>query len=124
MKNQRVWYVALASVLAGSPGVLTAQQTTTSLQPQTGTSQRITFQEAIDIALKQNLTVRQAENTVELQQLAIGQAGQSTRPNLGFNIGGSEAVGRQFNQNEGRITTQATQSVSTGISSSMTLWDA
>jgi outer membrane protein len=125
MKNQSIRYVVVMAAVVGAwPGALRAQQTTTSLQQQTGTAQRITFQEAIQIALKQNLVVRQAENTVELQGLAVGQAGQGLKPNLGFNVGGSEAIGRQFNQNEGRITTQATQSVSTGVSSSMTLYDA
>lgn len=110
MKNQRMWWVVVVSVMGASAA--TAQG-----------AERITFNDAITIALKQNLAVRQAENTVELQQLAVSQAGQNLRPNLNFNLSGSNAVGRQFNPNDGTISTELTQSVNTGVSSGLLLYD-
>ena len=110
MKIQHMWSMAVATILVGA-ATATAQV------------QRITFNEAITIALRQNLTVRQAENTVELQQLAVSQAGQSLRPNLNFNLGGGNAVGRSFDQSTATIVTKNTQSVNSGISSNMLLFD-
>lgn len=121
MKNQRMWWMAVASVLViGSSAI--AQQPLS--QPTMGPPQRITFSEAIAIALRQNLTVRQAENTVELQQLAISQAGQGMRPNLNFGLSGNNAVGRSFDATTGTVSTELTQSVNTGVSSGLTLFDA
>src|SRR4051812_49391018 len=64
MKIQRMWSVAVATLLVSSA-------------PAVAQTQRITFTDAITIALRQNLTVRQAENTVENNRLAVSQAGQS-----------------------------------------------
>jgi outer membrane protein len=83
----------------------------------------ITFSDAIGIALKQNVAIRQAQNTTALDETAVRQQQLQFLPDLRFNVSGSENVGRSFNQTEGRITDQSTQSVSTGVSSSVTLFN-
>lgn len=111
MKTQRTLWMAGAALLMSAAPML-AQQV-----------QRITFQEAIQIALKQNLTVQQAENNLEIQNATASQAKKNLLPNFSFNVNSSDQVGRQFNQNEGKITTQQTQSLSPSVGSGITVFD-
>jgi outer membrane protein len=111
MKTQRMWWIAGAS-LAMAGVTAQAQQT-----------QQITFAQAIDIALKQNLTVKQAENTLIIQQATADQSSKNLLPNLFFNTSGSNSVGQQFNLNTGKLSTQTTRSLSPGLSGSVTLYN-
>jgi outer membrane protein len=90
---------------------------------QSQTAQRITLDDAIKIALDQNLILRQAENNYEVQQAVARQAKMNLLPSFSFNANASDNVGQQFNQNLGKLTTQATQSLSPGIGSTITLFD-
>jgi outer membrane protein len=83
----------------------------------------ITFSDAVGIALRQNVAVRQAENARELDQTAVRQQQMQFLPDLRFNVSGSGNLGRNFSQTEGTIVDQTTGSMSTGISSSVTLWN-
>jgi outer membrane protein len=85
--------------------------------------QRVTFTDAISIVLKQNITVRQAQNTAALSDASVSQAKQAFLPDLRLNMSGANSVGRNFNQNEGTIINQQTQSMNAGVSSSITLFD-
>ena len=84
---------------------------------------RITFDDAVGIALKQNVTVRQAQNATELGAAAVRQQQLQFLPDLRFNVSGSGDLGRNFNQTEGGIVNQTTGSMSTGLSSSVTVWN-
>jgi outer membrane protein len=84
---------------------------------------RITFDDAVGIALKQNLAVRQAHNATALDETAVRQQQLQFLPDLRFNVSGSGNLGRNFNQTEGAIVDQTTGSMSTGISSSITLFN-
>jgi outer membrane protein len=83
----------------------------------------VTFADAVGIALRQNVAIRQAQNATALDETAVRQQRLQFLPDLRFNVSGSENVGRSFNETEGRITDQSTQSVSTGVSSSVTLFN-
>jgi len=83
----------------------------------------ITFDEAISIALKQNTTLKQAENVNELNSASVQQAKMQFLPDLRFNVNNGLNVGRNFSQTEGRIVDQTSQSVQGGVSSSVTLFD-
>lgn len=111
MNAKEMWCITSVALLIGVAPVLAQQP------------QRITFPDAIQLALKQNLTVRQAENNVEIQNASAKQARQNLLPDFRFNMNTSDGVGRQFNQNEGRITTQQTQSLSSGVSSGVLVYD-
>ena len=86
-------------------------------------AQRITFGDAIGIALRQNVAIRQAQNAKELDETAVRHQRSQFLPDLRFNVSGSENVGRSFSQTEGRITDQSTQAFSTGVSSGVTLFN-
>ncbi len=86
-------------------------------------SDRITFQDAIALALKNNVAVRQAENSADLSNASVRQQKQQLLPDLRLSVSGSENVGRTFNQTEGAVIDQRTQGMSSGLSSSLTLFD-
>ncbi len=114
MTKLRLAHAALAAALAaGTLGAQTSTQT-----PRT-----VTFDEAVSIALRQNTAVRQAANAASLGSAAVQQQKLQFLPNLSLNVAGANDVGRNFNQTEGQITTQSTQSLSTGVASSVTLFD-
>src|SRR5262245_14101476 len=98
------------------PAVVTAQQ---APQP----TQTITFQDALGIAMKQNVTIKQAQNTDDLNGTAVQQARNQFLPDLRFNVNNGVDVGRNFSETEGRVVDQTTQSLGTGVSSSVTLFD-
>lgn len=55
-------------------------------------AQRITFDDAIQLALKQNASVRQAQNAATVATDAVAQARQDFLPDLRLNASGSEAA--------------------------------
>lgn len=83
----------------------------------------ITFGRAIGIALSQSATIRQAKNANALDAASVQQQKMQFLPDLRLSTSGSENLGRNFSSTEGRIIDQSTQSVSAGLSSSMTLFD-
>lgn len=87
------------------------------------TPRRITYDDAVSIALKQNVSVKQAENATQLSDATVRQQKQAFLPNLSLSVSGSNNVGRNFSQSEGAIINQQSQALSTGLSSSLTLFD-
>jgi len=85
--------------------------------------QTVTFDDALRLALSQNIAVKQAENSATLSSAAVEQQKMQALPNLSLNLNGSNNVGRNFSQSEGRVIDQQSQSLSTGISSGVTLFD-
>jgi outer membrane protein len=95
----------------------------TPLSAQQSAPQRIRFDDAVGIALRQNVSIRQAKNATELDETAVRQQQLAFLPDLRFNVSGSGNLGRNFNQTEGTIVDQTTGSMSSGISSSVTLFN-
>ena len=96
----------------GAAGAVGAQQ-----------PRRITFNDAIAIALEQNLAVKQAKNATALTAATVQQQKMQLLPDLRLNVNGADNVGRNFSQTEAAITDQQTQSMNTSLSSSMALFD-
>jgi outer membrane protein len=90
---------------------------------QQSSARQIRFDDAVGIALRQNVAIRQAENATAIDATNVRQQQLQFLPDLRFNVSGSGNVGRSFNQTEGRITDQTTQSMSSGVSSSVTLFN-
>jgi outer membrane protein len=127
MKNR--YLVSLVTLAAMPLGAQTAPPATTArpaapVAAQTGApTQTITFDDAIAIALRQNTTLRQANNASALNSATVRQQRLSLLPDLRFNTTTAQNFGRGFSQDEGRIIDQTTQSLSAGISSSVTLFN-
>lgn len=112
LRRSRAWIVlALACT---TPVVLSAQQQA----PVT-----ITFEDAVRLALKQSVAVRQAENTLEASDATIRQRSAAFLPSLSLSTNTSESYGYTFNQNEGRIVDQTVTNVSLNASSQLNLYD-
>ncbi len=104
----------------------TPRQTTArpTLTAQTSApTQTITFDEAISIALRQNTTLKQANNSSALNSATVRQQRLSFLPDLRFNTTTGQNYGRGFSETEGGIIDQTTQSLNAGISSSVTLFN-
>lgn len=84
---------------------------------------RITFSEAIEIALERNPTVLTARNNLRLDEIAVRQERTSFLPDLRFSTNTSQRYGRNFSQDEGRIINTTTNSVSGSVSSGVTIFD-
>lgn len=131
--NSRVRAIVLtfasAALLLGASSRMAAQSSSGVASSQaTGATaadpvQRIAFGDAVRIALRQNITLKQAENSRALSEASVSQQRMQFLPNLSFSTNTSENIGRNFNQTEGRIVDQSSQSLSTGLSSSMTIFN-
>jgi outer membrane protein len=113
MKTYR--YLAAAASFLTLSGAASAQQA----QP----VETITFQQAIDIALKQNVAIQTAENNVETARLTVTQLSNTWQPTFNFGVNGSNSLGRFFDTQTGTLINKQTQGVSSGVSSNFTLWD-
>lgn len=102
-----------AALFIGAASPLVSQQT----------PQRIDFKDAIALALQNNVAVRQARNASDLGDATVKQQKQQLLPDLRLSVSGSENVGRSFSQSEGTVVDQQTQALSSGLSSSLTLFD-
>jgi outer membrane protein len=94
-----------------------------ALGAQTAPTQAITFDDAIRIALRQNTTLRQANNASALSSATVRQQKLALLPDLRFTTNTGQNYGRTFSEDEGRIIDQTTQSVNAGMSSSVTLFN-
>lgn len=83
----------------------------------------ITFDEAIRIALRQNTTLAQANNSAALSSATVRQQRLSFLPDLRLSTNTGQNYGRTFSQDEGRIIDQTTQSLNAGVSSSVTVFN-
>ncbi len=86
-------------------------------------TRRITFDDAVQIALEQNVILKRAENNLEFSEINVSQARASYLPNLNFSISGGQNYGRNFNQEEARFVTETTTSMSARAQTSLTLFD-
>ncbi len=124
MKTQRMWWMAGASLLMVAGPIWAQVAPQPAPRPAQAALLRVTFAEAIQIALKQNLTVRQMENNLVAQQATANQARSNLLPDLSFRTSANDNVGQQFNLNTGKLTTQQTRSLSPTVISSFLVYDA
>jgi outer membrane protein len=97
-----------------------AQATTTS---QAQSVEQITFPQAIEIALRQNVAVQTSENAVEQSKTFVSQVRNTILPTLGFSVGGGNSIGKTFDPTTVSLVTKQTQSANTSFSSGFTLFD-
>ncbi|MDB4909541.1 MAG: hypothetical protein JWO39_364 [Gemmatimonadetes bacterium] len=83
----------------------------------------ITFEEAVQIALRKNITLAQAQNAVASDAATVRGAKLSFLPNLQLNTSGAQTYGRNFSETTGDVLNRNTQSLNAGISSSITLFN-
>lgn len=86
-------------------------------------AERITLEQAINIALENNIILKQAENRMLIQDANVRSAQMDFLPNLNFGLNGSRNTGRQFIQET--LTYDDLTSLSSGasLSSNVVVFD-
>ncbi|MDQ6633716.1 MAG: TolC family protein, partial [Gemmatimonadota bacterium] len=107
------------AVLAAPMGAQTVVKTSAA----TATPATITFNDAIAIALRQNTTLRQSENAAAMSATNVTNKKSAFLPTLSLVTNSAENVGRTFSQLDGAVSNQTSHSLSTGLSSSVVLFD-
>jgi outer membrane protein len=99
-------------VVAGTPPGVMAQQ-----------ERVITFDQAVRIALEQNIALRRVANQAEIQAIEVDRARARFLPD--FSVGGNagQSYGRNFSQDEGRIIDQTIESFSFRASSNVNVFN-
>jgi outer membrane protein len=94
-----------------------------ALAAQQSPAQRITFEQAIGLALAHNTAVREATNAASLSDAEVRQQKLSQLPDLRLSVSGTESVGGSLGAADGTLGSQSSQALSSGLSSSFTLFD-
>jgi outer membrane protein len=102
----------LAVVLAAAPAVVGAQATAPGA--------KIGLQDAIAIALRQSVLVKQSENALASSTNGVSQARNAFLPSLALSTSSARSVGRAGTSTIGSSTSQ---SLNTALSSSLTVFD-
>jgi outer membrane protein len=110
---------ALATVAhaAGAPEAA-AQADTASAKPVS-----ITFNQAIDIALRQNNTLQRASNATEAQRIGVTQARMQFVPDLGLSLSSSASHTWRSGTAQAASASSGGKSFSAGLSSRVVLFD-
>lgn len=106
----RIRIPALLIVVALSASTVSAQQV-------------INFDDAVQIALRQSLTLQRAENSVRLQQSALSQEKSSLLPSLSASSSAGRNWGLDFDLTTGRLVTEASDRFSIGANASVNLFN-
>lgn len=83
----------------------------------------ITFEDAVQIALRKNITLAQAQNAVTSDAASVRGAKLSFLPNLQLSTSGAQSYDRNFSETTGNVLNHNTHSLNAGISSSVTLFN-
>jgi outer membrane protein len=83
----------------------------------------LSFEEAIDIALKQNLKLRSQQNQLQVLQTDKVQNYASFIPKISLRGSAGKTNGRQFDETTGKIATQSVERLNWGLNASWTLFN-
>jgi outer membrane protein len=87
-----------------------------------GDSSILTFQDAVKIALMNNVTLQTQRNQLELSQVQKRSAIASVGPNVSLNGSATQINGNSFNQQQGRVTNGIRDNVSGAINADLNLF--
>ena len=116
------WGRAIVAGVLGAAALLapaTARAQSASAPAATG--KPIGLQDAIGIALRQSVLVRQSENAVASSNTGVSAARNAFLPSLALNTSSARSVGRAGTSSIGNSSTS--QSLNTGLSSSLVVFD-
>ncbi len=105
--------------ILGTVAALGAAATVPAQQP----AQHITFDDAMGIALRQNSTIKTAQNAMASGAASVQSAKLQFLPDLRVNGTTSQNVARSADGGVGSLGTQTSQAMNAGLSSSFTLFD-
>ncbi len=85
--------------------------------------QTLTYEEAVSIALRENIQIQQQQNLLEVSRAERSQAYAQFAPSVGFEASGNRVYGRQFDQTAGDFTEEINNRLNGGLFASMTLFN-
>lgn len=94
-----------------------------TLAPAASAQQVINFDDAVSIALDQNVTLRRAKNSVESQTTSLAQARAARLPNLNLSSSAGRNWGLQFDLTTGRLENQSSDRFSLNANSGVTIFN-
>src|SRR6185436_8987533 len=83
-----------------------------------------TFEDAIRIALENNVNLNQQKNQLEYNQVQKQSAIASLGPNVNINANAVEFSGNSFNQQQGKVINGVRDNVSASLNANMVLFNA
>ncbi len=83
----------------------------------------LTYEEAVSIALRENIQIQQQQNLLEVSRAERSQAYAQFAPSIGFEAGGTRIYGRQFDQTAGDFTEEINNRLDGGIGANVTLFN-
>jgi len=112
--NQQVTLVTLFAVLLSFfvVGFASAQEI-----------EEVSFNQAVEIALERNVTIKRAEYSLDLQAITVRSERADFMPNLNANSGASRNWGLQFDQTVGELRNASTDGFNYSFSSGINLFN-
>ncbi len=86
-------------------------------------ARQITFNDAVNIALDQNVTIKRATNTVNLQAVTVRQERADFLPDLNFSTRANRNWGLTFDLTSGQLVRDQTDGFSLGLNTGVTVFD-
>lgn len=86
-------------------------------------ARRITFNEAVQIALEQNVSLKKAANRLEQSAIAVSNERMAFYPDLSFSSSGSQNYGRNFIMHEGRVVNTTVETFNVGANTNVNLFN-
>ena len=115
--------VAALALAVGALAAPVSAQSVAAHPVATTTPATITFNDAIAIALRQNTALKQSENAAAMSAADVASRQSAFLPSLSIVTSSAANVGRNFSPIDGSISNQTSHSLSTGLSSSVVLFD-
>lgn len=83
----------------------------------------LTYEQAVNIALKENIQIKQQQNLLEVNEAERRQGYANFLPSAGININAQRSYGRQFDQTTGNFTSQQATIGNGGVGASLTIFN-
>lgn len=113
----------LAGPLLGLGLALTLLFSSAAFAQTTASPDTLTVEQAIDVALEQNSSVRRARNDRQLQEAMVDQAYAAFLPSVSFSTSGNQRYGLVFDQTAGELVSASSDAMNLGLNARVTLFD-
>ncbi len=84
---------------------------------------QLTYEEAVNIALRENIQIRQQENILQTSQAEKVQSYASLGPSVNFGATGQQVFGRQFDNTSGNFTSERVGRMFGGLSTELNIFN-
>lgn len=83
----------------------------------------LSYQEAVNIALRENIQIKQQENILQTSQAEKAQSYASLAPSVNFSATGQQVFGRQFDNTSGNFTSERVGRMFGGLNADLVIFN-